>query len=62
MKEIDIIDIDEKNVLKYGFCCVNNPKHEGYQLKLDWLKMQFENGLKIKLLYSNNDGPSGFIE
>lgn len=62
MEEINIIDIDENNVLKYGLCCVNNPKHEGYRLKLDWLKMQFQNGIKIKLLYSNTDGPVGFIE
>ena len=60
--EINIIDIDENNILKYGFYCVNNPKHEGYRLKLDWLKMQFQNGLKIKLLYSDTEGPAGFIE
>jgi len=43
--------------------CFINPKHEFYSKKIDWLKEQFNNGLKIKLLYLNGEKrPIGFIE
>jgi len=62
MDDIKIITVDENNVSEYGFYCSKNPKYEGYQLKLDWLKQRFTEGLKIKLLQSNSEGPIGFIE
>lgn len=40
-----------------------NPQHEGYQIKLEWLKKWFSEGLRIKLLYVENESkPVGFIE
>jgi hypothetical protein len=63
MKNIEIIDVDSKNISKYGFYCVQDPKHVGYQVKLDWCKKRFAEGLKLKLLYSIKENkPAGFIE
>jgi hypothetical protein len=43
--------------------CFINPKHPLYQKKVGWLKGQFKNGLKIRLLYLENENrPVGFIE
>jgi hypothetical protein len=63
MKNIEIIDVDSKNISKYGFYCTNDPKHVGYQAKLNWCKKRFSEGLKLKLLYSTPEKKSvGFIE
>jgi len=60
--EITIIDINSRNIEKYGFCCVKNKKNEGYLKKHEWLSNRFQEGLKFKMLYSESDGPLGFIE
>lgn len=40
-----------------------NPKHELYHLKIDWLKQQYKEGLKTKLLdLAGEKKPVGFIE
>lgn len=58
-----IIEVNSENVSEYGFFCVKDPKHPGYQRKLEWLKRQFENGLKIKLLFPHGGKKAaGFIE
>ena len=62
MDDLKIVTVDENNISEYGFYCSKNPKYEGYQLKLDWLKQRFTEGLKIKLLQSNTEGTIGFIE
>lgn len=62
MHKIKIISVDKKNILKYGIYCVTNTKHDGYKLKLNWLKKWFDENLKIKLLFSEAEGTIGFIE
>jgi GNAT superfamily N-acetyltransferase len=63
MKNIEIIDVNSKNISKYGVYCVREPEHEGYQAKLNWCKKCFSEGLKLKLLYSTAEKkPAGFIE
>lgn len=62
MDDIKIVNVDLNNVSEYGFYCSKNLKYEGYQLKLDWLRQRFSQGLKIKLLHSNTEGAIGFIE
>ena len=58
-----IIDVNEKNISQYPVPCFMNPAAEGYQTKLVWLKKRFAEGLKIKLLYFENDRKChGFIE
>ena len=63
MKNIEIIDVDSKNISQYGFYCVQDSKHVGYQAKLNWCKKRFAEGLKLKLLYSTPEKKAvGFIE
>lgn len=59
-----IIEIDSKNILEYPDCiCFINPKNEYYNLKINWLKERFKEGLKIKLLFLENEKkPTCFIE
>jgi ribosomal protein S18 acetylase RimI-like enzyme len=58
-----IIDVKEANISQYPPTCFLNPKNIGYQIKAQWLKERFSEGLKIKLLYFENDRKChGFIE
>ena len=62
--ETTIIDVTIDNILEHPqVICFINPKHEFYYQKADWLKEQYENGLKTKLLYLKGEKkPVGFIE
>jgi hypothetical protein len=58
-----IIDVDLDNITQYPATCFMSPKTEGYQIKRDWLGKRFSEGLKIKLLYLENDKKChGYIE
>jgi L-amino acid N-acyltransferase YncA len=58
-----VIDVNEENISQYPPTCFLNPKNIGYQIKAEWLKERFSEGLKIKLLYFENDKKChGFIE
>jgi hypothetical protein len=67
-----IIDVTMANINRHpGAICFINPKHPFYPKKIEWLKEQFRFGLKIKLLYLENEKrprrggagqPVGFIE
>ena len=58
---MQIIEVTEDNAAKEGLFCVKNPKYEGFQLKLNWLKQRWKEGIKLKILKSDND-KLGFIE
>ena len=63
MPDIVIINIDKNNISEYPPKCFLNPKNEGYQIKLDWLKKRFSEGLRIKQLYLEKEKKCiGFIE
>lgn len=59
-----IVNITTDNIADHPQAiCFINPKHELYPKKIEWLKKQFKKGLKIKLLYLENEKkPVGFIE
>lgn len=59
-----IVEVNTENIEDHPqVICFINQKHEYYHKKIDWLKEQFKNGLKIKLLYIDQDKkPVGFIE
>ncbi len=61
MPDVVIIDVDKNNISQYPPKCFLNPKNEGYQIKVEWLKKRFSEGLKIKLLYLETKC-IGFIE
>ena len=63
MQDEKIINIDTNNISQYPPTCFLNPKNEGYQIKAEWLKERFSEGMKIKLLYIENEKKcNGFIE
>jgi hypothetical protein len=63
MKEsIRIIDTHAVNIHEYGMCGYKNIKQEGYRRKIAWLKDRFSEGMKYKVLYSEEDGAVGGIE
>ncbi|MGL1890890.1 MAG: GNAT family N-acetyltransferase [Spirochaetaceae bacterium] len=62
MVGIEIITLDSTNVEKHGCYCLKNKKLPGYKNKLVWLKERFDEGLKVKILYSKDEGHIGFIE
>lgn len=58
-----IIDVNLKNITQYPPTCFLNPKNEGYLIRREWLKKRFSEGMRIKLLYIENEKKAnGFIE
>jgi len=58
-----IVNVNSENILEYPPVCFLNPKNEGYLKKQDWLKKRFSEGLKIKMLFLEDEKkPVGFIE
>jgi hypothetical protein len=58
-----IVDVNLENISLYPPACFQNPDNEGYKTKLKWLKKRISEGLKIKLLYLENDKKChGYIE
>jgi ribosomal protein S18 acetylase RimI-like enzyme len=63
MDKVKIVSVDENNITEYEPTCFLNPKNEGYQIKREWLKKRFVEGMRIKLLYIEGEKkPVGFIE
>ncbi len=59
---VKIIDTTPDNIHKYGMCGYKNLKNEGYQRKIDWIKQHYKNGMRYKILFSEDDGAIGGIE
>jgi hypothetical protein len=60
---LNIVTLTADNFKQYGCPCFLNPKNEGHLKKLEWLKKRLAEGLKIKLLFAQNEKkPIGFIE
>lgn len=62
MSKVKIIDTTTENIHEFGMCGYKNIKIEGYKRKINWVKKQFKNGMKYKILYSEEDGAVGGIE
>jgi hypothetical protein len=62
--ETKIVEVSADNLAEHPqVICFINPKHELYHKKIDWLKEQFETGLRIKLLYLKSEKrPVGLVE
>ncbi|NND71383.1 MAG: GNAT family N-acetyltransferase [Rhodothermales bacterium] len=54
--------VTQDNVEEKGFFCVKNKKHPGYKAKLEWLRDRLDEGLRIKLLYTDEGVLAGFVE
>ncbi|UCD06155.1 MAG: GNAT family N-acetyltransferase [candidate division WOR-3 bacterium] len=62
MRKVRIVDINKSNLYDYGHCFLQNRKHPGYITKTDWLKKRLAEGLRYRLLATNDDKWIGFIE
>jgi hypothetical protein len=62
MEEINVIDTNFDNILKYGVCGYKDIKKAGYPEKINWLNDRYKEGMKIKIIHSENDGTQGMIE
>jgi hypothetical protein len=52
---VRILDADLENLQEYGLCGYKDTTHPGYKKKLQWLRGRGKEGLRIKVLYSDND-------
>jgi hypothetical protein len=61
---LKLIDVNRNNLKEYPqIVCFTNAKHPDHHIKMDWIREQYEKGLKIKLLFLEEvKGPVGFIE
>jgi hypothetical protein len=61
--KVSIVDVDKDNIDQHPPRCFLNPKNEGYRIKASWLEKRFSEGMKIKLLYLEDEKKlNGFIE
>lgn len=61
---VELVDLTPATLEQYrGPTCFLDPKHEGAQARLKWIRDRFSEGLKIKLLVSRADKKTvAFIE
>ena len=57
-----IIEADPETIGTFGICGYKNPKRPGYLEKLQWFKRRFKEGMKVKVLVSEQDSTVGSIE
>lgn len=62
MGNLSIYDTTVENITQFGVCGYKNPKKEGLPEKLGWFEKRLAEGLRIKTLYSEQDGTQGMIE
>jgi hypothetical protein len=62
MSQVDIRDMTVDNIFEYGFCGSKSRKHEGCRRKAEWYKKRLSEGMRYKVLYSEDKGTIGMIE
>ncbi len=62
MSEARIIDMNAENIFDFGFCGTKNPQHVGCSRKAEWFKKRQKEGMKYKVLFSEEKGTVGMIE
>jgi len=60
--KVQIIEMKPKDAGKVPLCGHKNPSNEGYQHKFQWIKKRLSEGLKVKMLNTQDDGIVGYIE
>jgi hypothetical protein len=63
-RSYSIINVTPENFTDHPQAiCFINPEHECYNMKVEWFREQYRNGLQIKILYVKGEKRSvGFIE
>lgn len=62
MNDLSIINTTPDNIQQFGMCGYKNTKNEGYLKKLDWTCDRFKEGMRYKILLSEEKGAIGGIE
>lgn len=62
MSSSQIIETDADNVGGCGHCGNKNAKNLGHRRKTNWLKERYGEGLRYKVLRSEEGGDIGMIE
>ena len=61
-ENLKIVDTTPENIIDHGICGYKSLKTPGFQEKVNWYKERFNEGLRIKSLFSEKDGNQGMIE
>jgi len=59
---IQIIEMTPKDAGKVPLCGHKDPSKEAYRHKFQWIKKHMSEGLKVKMLKTQDDGIAGYIE
>lgn len=62
MDNIKIVEATPENLIKFGMCGYKNTKVEGFQRKIKWTQERMKEGMKYKVLVSEEKGTVGAIE
>ncbi len=62
MREYEIVDTNADNIGGCGFCGYKAGSNLGHRRKTDWLKQRYAEGLRFKVLRSQEFGDIGMIE
>ncbi|KPK64500.1 hypothetical protein AMJ83_01970 [candidate division WOR_3 bacterium SM23_42] len=62
MPGIQIVDVNKNNMYDFAHCFLQNRKHPGYTAKTNWLKKRLTEGLRYKLLVTDDRKWIGFVE
>jgi hypothetical protein len=56
------MNMTPENIFDFGFCGTRSIEHEGCRRKAEWFKKRHSEGMKYKVLYSEEKGSIGLIE
>jgi GNAT superfamily N-acetyltransferase len=62
MNTTRILSVTPGNVTDVGVYCLKNPKHPGFQKKVEWYARWYEHGHRMKILANAKGEQLGFIE
>lgn len=62
MSRAEIRDMTEENIFEYGFCGSKSTEHLGCRRKAEWFKKRRSEGMRYKVLYSEDNRTIGMIE
>ncbi len=57
-----LIEVTAENAIKESFFCIKDVKRQGFKDKLSWFEQRHKEGMRIKILKSDDDKMIGFIE
>ena len=59
---ISLETVGPGNLSECGIGCLANPKHQGFQCKVDWLRQRFAEGLRLLMFRDAGGRALGFFE